>query len=82
MGMFPRRRAFSRLTARSAALPGHSRRALLLTAMALAATGGATPRPGVPDAPGADPYETLRRRWLGIALGTGYDATAQPYASR
>ncbi len=80
--MFPRRRAFSRLTARSAALPGHSRRALLLTAMALAATGGATPRPGVPDAPGADPYETLRRRWLGIALGTGYDATAQPYASR
>ena len=29
-----------------------------------------------------DPYGTLRRRWLDIALGTGYDPTAEPYASR
>ncbi|KOV90810.1 polysaccharide lyase 8 family protein [Streptomyces sp. NRRL B-3648] len=54
---------------------GMTRRALLLAA-ALAATA----------APGAraadDPYDTLRRRWLGISLGTGYDPAAEPYASR
>ncbi|MGW5615240.1 polysaccharide lyase 8 family protein [Streptomyces sp. NPDC003877] len=61
------------------ARPG--RRALLLAAAALAATGGARPaaRTG---APPEDPYDTLRRRWLGIALGTGYDPAAEPYASR
>ncbi|MDN3263131.1 polysaccharide lyase 8 family protein [Streptomyces sp. CSDS2] len=53
-----------------------TRRALLLAA-ALAATPGW--RAG---AAGADPYETLRQRWLGIALGTGYDPAAEPYASR
>ncbi|MFF4714075.1 polysaccharide lyase 8 family protein [Streptomyces eurythermus] len=52
------------------------RRALLLAA-ALAATPGWGAR-----AAGPDPYETLRRRWLGIALGTGYDPAAEPYASR
>ncbi|MDQ1035966.1 hyaluronate lyase [Streptomyces sp. V3I8] len=29
-----------------------------------------------------DPYDTLRRRWLEIALGAGYDPAAQPYADR
>ncbi|MFC9925206.1 polysaccharide lyase 8 family protein [Streptomyces sp. NPDC127190] len=29
-----------------------------------------------------DPYDTLRRRWLDLALGTGYDPDAEPYASR
>ncbi|WP_406274166.1 polysaccharide lyase 8 family protein [Streptomyces sp. NBC_00191] len=29
-----------------------------------------------------DEYETLRQRWLEISLGTGYDPTAEPYASR
>ncbi|OLZ64971.1 lyase [Streptomyces sp. IMTB 2501] len=29
-----------------------------------------------------DPYDTLRRRWLGIALGAGYDPGVEPYASR
>ncbi|KAA0922385.1 polysaccharide lyase 8 family protein [Streptomyces apricus] len=29
-----------------------------------------------------DPYDTLRRRWLEIALGTGYDPAAPPYADR
>ncbi|MER7223635.1 polysaccharide lyase 8 family protein [Streptomyces rubradiris] len=53
-----------------------TRRALLLAA-ALAATPGW--RAG---AAGADPYETLRQRWLGIALGSGYDPAAEPYASR
>ncbi len=53
-----------------------TRRALLLAA-ALAATPGWRAR-----AAGPDPYETLRGRWLGIALGAGYDPAAEPYASR
>ncbi|MFF8954428.1 polysaccharide lyase 8 family protein [Streptomyces sp. NPDC014894] len=28
-----------------------------------------------------DPYRALRLRWLEISLGTGYDPTAEPYAS-
>ncbi len=81
--MTPQRRVLSRRTAKAAALIRPSRRALLLAAAALAATGGATPPPGGTDAPEAeDPYETLRRRWLGIALGAGYDPAAEPYASR
>ncbi|UXY30141.1 polysaccharide lyase 8 family protein [Streptomyces sp. HUAS TT20] len=40
--------------------------------------------PGVTTAraTGADPHAALRRRWLDIALGTGYDPAAEPYASR
>ncbi|MEU6258828.1 polysaccharide lyase 8 family protein [Streptomyces sp. NPDC047043] len=53
-----------------------TRRAVLLTAALLA-----TATPATRAAP-SDPYETLRRRWLEIALGTGYDPTAEPYASR
>ncbi|WP_405450511.1 polysaccharide lyase 8 family protein [Streptomyces achromogenes] len=53
-----------------------TRRPLLL-ATALAATPGWGAR-----AAGPDPYETLRGRWLGIALGAGYDPAAEPYASR
>ncbi|QGV82553.1 polysaccharide lyase 8 family protein [Streptomyces ficellus] len=30
----------------------------------------------------ADDFETLRLRWLGLQLGTGYDPAAEPYASR
>ncbi|MFE2098718.1 polysaccharide lyase 8 family protein [Streptomyces sp. NPDC059468] len=56
---------------------GPTRRALLLAA-ALAA--GLAPRARA--APAADPYDALRRRWLDIALGTGYDPAAEPYASR
>ncbi|MEU0053431.1 polysaccharide lyase 8 family protein [Streptomyces sp. NPDC006309] len=55
---------------------GLTRRALLLAA-ALAAA----PAPGARAADG-DPYDALRRRWLGITLGTGYDPGAEPYASR
>ncbi|MBL1086602.1 polysaccharide lyase 8 family protein [Streptomyces actinomycinicus] len=54
---------------------GMTRRALLLAA-ALATT----PAPGARAAD--DPYDALRRRWLGIALGAGYDPAAEPYASR
>ncbi|MFD9095942.1 polysaccharide lyase 8 family protein [Streptomyces collinus] len=57
--------------------PGPTRRALLLAA-ALSAT--AAPRATA--APAADPYDTLRHRWLDITLGTGYHPAAEPYASR
>ncbi|MEU2061482.1 polysaccharide lyase 8 family protein [Streptomyces sp. NPDC013455] len=54
---------------------GMTRRALLLAAALAAAP--------APDARAADdPYDDLRRRWLDIALGTGYDPAAEPYASR
>ncbi|WP_107121790.1 polysaccharide lyase 8 family protein [Streptomyces yokosukanensis] len=36
----------------------------------------------VPGPASADPYGILRRRWLRIALGSGYDPDAEPYASR
>ncbi|MET8977961.1 polysaccharide lyase 8 family protein [Streptomyces sp. NPDC004539] len=49
-----------------------TRRAVLLAPALLAAPG--------PTAP--DPYDALRRRWLGLTLGTGYEPAAQPYASR
>ncbi|MCZ9348993.1 polysaccharide lyase 8 family protein [Streptomyces mutabilis] len=58
---------------------------LLATALAAALTPAfAAPALAVhaPAADPADPYDTLRRRWLDIALGTGYDPAAEPYASR
>ena len=58
------------------AATGPTRRAVLLTA-ALLATAAPAARAAV-----ADPYDTLRLRWLDIALGTGYDPAVQPYASR
>ncbi|UUU25132.1 polysaccharide lyase 8 family protein [Streptomyces sp. DSM 40750] len=51
-----------------------TRRTFLLLAAALAAA--------TPTAYAADEYDALRRRWLTIALGTGYDPAAEPYASR
>ncbi|MCS0604063.1 polysaccharide lyase 8 family protein [Streptomyces sp. LP11] len=55
---------------------GLTRRALLLAA-ALA------PALAAPAARAADdPYDTLRRRWLTIALGAGFDPASEPYASR
>jgi hyaluronate lyase len=64
------------------ALP--SRRAVLLGATAtataaLALTAAAHPRA---HAVAADPYDALRSRWLDIALGTGFDPAAEPYAGR
>ncbi|MFF7287666.1 polysaccharide lyase 8 family protein [Streptomyces griseorubiginosus] len=52
-----------------------TRRAVLLAA-ALLATAAPSARAA------ADPYDTLRHRWLDIALGTGYDPAAEPYAGR
>ncbi|CAM5366481.1 polysaccharide lyase 8 family protein [Streptomyces fumanus] len=57
-----------------------TRRTLLL-ATALAAV--LTPGPGAARATAAaDPYDTLRRRWLVLSLGTGYDPATEPYAAR
>ncbi|WP_164992277.1 polysaccharide lyase 8 family protein [Streptomyces sp. L2] len=62
-----------------------TRRALLAAALAAglaptAAEAATGPTPGTDPDLGA--YDTLRRRWLDIALGTGYDPTVEPYASR
>ncbi|MFG3503867.1 polysaccharide lyase 8 family protein [Streptomyces sp. NPDC047821] len=48
------------------------------TALGLTVPARATPRITTR----ADDYETLRLRWLGLQLGTGYDPAAAPYASR
>ncbi|MGW2180830.1 polysaccharide lyase 8 family protein [Streptomyces sp. NPDC001732] len=61
--------------------PVWSRRTLLTlsaaTALAVTLPGSATAA-----TTGADEFDTLRHRWTGIALGTGYDANAEPFASR
>ncbi|GGQ90621.1 lyase [Streptomyces pilosus] len=63
--------------------PGPTRRALLAAGTLLAAGGAAPPRRGGGrPVSAADAYETLRHRWLDLALGTGYDPAAEPYASR
>ncbi|MFB7933559.1 polysaccharide lyase 8 family protein [Streptomyces sp. NPDC056039] len=82
--MTPERRDSPRRTAEDATTPPRpGRRALLLAVAALAATGWAASMPRAAYASEAeDPYETLRRRWLGIALGDGYDPAAEPYATR
>ncbi|CAL9604293.1 polysaccharide lyase 8 family protein [Streptomyces sp. enrichment culture] len=56
-----------------------TRRAVLLAA-ALAAALAPAPRSAA--AEGDDPYGTLRGRWLDLALGSGYDPAAEPYAAR
>lgn len=53
-------------------------RRTVLGMMAASAFVLASPGPAMAD----DEYETLRQRWLEISLGTGYDPTAEPYASR
>ncbi|CAL9276395.1 Xanthan lyase [Streptomyces sp. SudanB5_2050] len=60
---------------------GPSRRAFLLATGLAAALTPALAAPA-PAAVRADPYDTLRNRWLAIALGAGYDPAAEPYASR
>jgi hyaluronate lyase len=54
--------------------------ALSLTLPDTAGAAGATSADGA--APPADEFDTLRLRWLDSRLGSGYDATAEPYASR
>ncbi|CAL9441437.1 Xanthan lyase [Streptomyces sp. enrichment culture] len=64
------------------ALP--SRRAVLLGAAATATAGLAPAAAAQPRAHAVadDPYDALRRRWLELALGAGYDPGAEPYAGR
>ncbi|MEV1054810.1 polysaccharide lyase 8 family protein [Streptomyces sp. NPDC049887] len=70
--------------------PAWSRRALLL-ASGSGALSLALPAPAPASASGLPAgangrsdgaYAELRRRWLALQLGTGYDPTAEPYASR
>ncbi|MFJ9151382.1 polysaccharide lyase 8 family protein [Streptomyces sp. NPDC102270] len=70
--MNPQRRASVRPT----------RRAVLLAAALLATVTATAAPPARARSLSADPYDTLRRRWLDIALGTGYDPAQEPYASR
>ncbi|MGG7571288.1 polysaccharide lyase 8 family protein [Streptomyces sirii] len=58
------------------ATPVWSRRSFLAAASAL---GLAAARPAA--AAPADPYDVLRARWCGLALGTGFDPGAPPYAA-
>ncbi|MER7516437.1 polysaccharide lyase 8 family protein [Streptomyces sp. NPDC126499] len=65
-------------------VPAWSRRTFLVTASATAAALALDPLAHAAPvrASEADEFETLRRRWLAIQLGSGYDAGAEPYASR
>lgn len=54
--------------------------ALTLTAEGTASASTKIP-PGRPAA-AADDFAALRRRWLDLALGSGFDPDAEPYASR
>ncbi len=56
-----------------------SRRTFLATTGASALTLSLAPRVS---AAADDEYERLRLRWVDISLGTDYDPTAEPYASR
>ncbi|MFF5104922.1 polysaccharide lyase 8 family protein [Streptomyces sp. NPDC000134] len=58
--------------------PPTRRTVVLAAALAAVLTTESGPRA----AAAADPYDTLRRRWLDLSLGTGYDPAAEPYATR
>ncbi|WP_406413771.1 polysaccharide lyase 8 family protein [Streptomyces sp. NBC_01614] len=64
------------MTSQRTGLTRPTRRAVLLAAALLS-----TAAPAARTA-SADAYDTLRLRWLDIALGSGYDPAAEPYASR
>ncbi|MFC9247108.1 polysaccharide lyase 8 family protein [Streptomyces sp. NPDC057136] len=57
-----------------------SRRTFLVTTSATA-LGAAFAGPARASS-GADEYDTLRARWVELALGTGFDPAAEPFASR
>ncbi|MCF6526313.1 polysaccharide lyase 8 family protein [Streptomyces sp. JJ36] len=73
--------------------PRWSRRGFLAASAASAAAAGAFASGGAPSraagppappgpAPAADEFAVLRRRWLDLRLGTGFDPAAEPYAGR
>ncbi|MGW2485377.1 polysaccharide lyase 8 family protein [Streptomyces sp. NPDC001571] len=67
---------------------GSSRRTFLAAsgtgaaAVTLGLTLPAAPAVAAQLAPTADEFDTLRLRWRDLTLGTGYDATAEPYATK
>lgn len=67
-------------------LSAWSRRAFLLAcatgALSLTLPASASGAPAGAGAGADDEYAALRRRWLDLQLGTGYDPAAEPYASR
>ncbi|AWN29694.1 polysaccharide lyase 8 family protein [Streptomyces sp. NEAU-S7GS2] len=65
------------------ALPVWSRRGFLAvsTAGALGLAAGPAHATSGTAAPADDEFATLRRRWCELALGTGFDPTAPPYAA-
>ncbi|MER7984655.1 polysaccharide lyase 8 family protein [Streptomyces noursei] len=74
----------------AAAPPPWSRRGFLTAsgasaaALVLGTQAGRTPAAAAAHTTGAapdDPFTTLRRRWCDLALGTGYDPGAAPYAT-
>ncbi|MBZ4015591.1 polysaccharide lyase 8 family protein [Streptomyces purpurogeneiscleroticus] len=67
----------------SARTPHWSRRGFLaLSSAGAAAFALAPPVPEARADAAGDEFATLRRRWLELQLGTGYDPGAEPYASR
>ncbi|KUL26066.1 polysaccharide lyase 8 family protein [Streptomyces regalis] len=72
------------MTSQRTGLTRPTRRAVLLAAALLATTATTTVTTTAPAARAAeaDPYDALRLRWLGIALGADYDPAAEPYATR
>ncbi|MFI9000304.1 polysaccharide lyase 8 family protein [Streptomyces sp. NPDC053541] len=63
-------------------MPLWSRRTFLSTTAGAAAALALSPSPAAHAAGNADEFEALRLRWLDLQLGSGYDAGAEPYASR
>ncbi|MEU2495243.1 polysaccharide lyase 8 family protein [Streptomyces sp. NPDC007883] len=67
-------------------MPAWSRRAFLLAstsgALSLTVPAPASATPAGAAGRAGDEYTALRRRWLDLQLGTGYDPAAEPYASR
>ncbi|WP_329115521.1 polysaccharide lyase 8 family protein [Streptomyces sp. NBC_01353] len=59
-------------------VPDWSRRTFLTVTSAAAATLALSPQARAAEGE----FETLRQRWLDIQLGAGFDAGAEPYASR
>ncbi|MET8681680.1 polysaccharide lyase 8 family protein [Streptomyces sp. NPDC004647] len=71
------RRGFLTATGASTALF-----ALTATARPAHAAPPAHAPPGIPGKESGAEFDALRRRWLDLQLGTGYDPATEPYASR
>lgn len=64
-------------------LPSDWSRRVFLTSVGTSVLPLVAPSPAHPSPVAQrDPYTALRSRWLEISLGTGYDPTTEPYATR